>query len=247
MVPFLLGSTALSLSTFFEIMHEEEKLRWTSLLVREVCLGVDLPFLPTLSAIYLVRKIYASIKLPPDILAQVSILIASKIEEASVPLSLISRVFNEVKLTRGGEKAKQNDLPLKVKQAEMLVLASFGFVVPNIESIVHPHRFIIWLCEALVLPEHKTKVLETSWGYLNDATLLDLSKYKALNVACASLALSCRDCSYNLPLLPVPWWKVIGGENEEIEAITWDLYELTVNWQPPAWLSSLEDDQDGII
>lgn len=222
---------------------EEERLRFTSLLCREICSGLKLASRPTLSAVALVRKSFKAlqkVKGDDDMdcarLAMVCVLLGTKLEESLESINRICRTCSDIEAVRNLEKFKDVPIDERIKQvkvAEMVVLSSMGFIVP---SSLLPHRFIVWLVEVVVPVQLQRELIVVAWGYLNDAMILDLEREDPMDVACAALLLAGFELQVELPSHPMPWLQAVGAHVDAVERIANDLSDLVFEWKPKRWM-----------
>jgi len=225
--------------------EDEDSIRCTSLLCREICVALELPIQVTATAIKLVRRIDRDVHNKGVVhdrvtCAQVATLVAMKMEENMVGLRKLITKTHEVKAAHFSQSFCLEGIDVEkevnqVRMAEICILSGFGFILGGIEDrIAHPHRYLVWLVDILVPSSVQKPIAHLCWGYVNDALLIDTSKYDNLIVACAVLVLACRDRQVPLPLEPRPWWTVVEANDDEIADVC-EMLDQLKEWKPSLW------------
>ncbi|XP_077510852.1 cyclin-L1-like [Amblyomma americanum] len=154
-----------------------------------------------------------------EIVAMACITLASKIEEAPRRGRDVINVFHHIKQMKSGKTIQplildQNYINLKnqVIKAERRVLKELGFCV----HVKHPHKIIVTLLQVLEC-EKNTKLMQSSWNYMNDSLRTDIFvRYSPETIACACIYLSARLLQIPLPTSP-PWYAVFSVTEEDIQ------------------------------
>ena len=248
------------MTTREESMDAETRVRFASILCREICAGLELPPRPSLTAVHLVRVVYKQSSeqvlqtITCPVLAEVCVLLAGKTEEEPRAMSVkaICKTSLRIEAVRNLHQFEYAESLLgdkirALKQAEMTILAAMGFVVPGSAVTIYPHRYLVWLLEILAPVKgeegedsDETKLAGAAWGYLNDAMILDLAavdpKATTFDVACAALLLAGFELQVPLPNHPRPWLEAVGANEEAVERIATELSTLVFEWECPKWI-----------
>ncbi|EGG15128.1 cyclin [Cavenderia fasciculata] len=162
------------------------------------------------------------------------IFVSCKYTESLRGLRAVVNVFNYIQQKREKKtiefldtnQQRYWDLKHEVIEAELTLLKEFGFMM----SVEPPHKYILSYMKLL---DRSNELAQKAWNFLNDSMRTTLCvQYKPESISAAAIFMAARMLKVKLPEHPYAWWEIFDTTHDEIESISFDIYNLYTKPKP---------------